>query len=402
MTAPLKKHLVVYVAAVAVACLIFSSLYLVFSLTISLTLTYVLICAIVSVLVFAGEYGTILFATLALFLLSQPFIANFFYPELKTLQPQLSATAAPDPNMLSGLDREITITTDRYGFRVNSPDAYERQFKIFMVGGSTTEQILLDDKKTSSALLERYIANPAYSVINTGLSGIRTLHHIATIQAVRKFRPHVIVILLGVNDWNCALRDTCDHPPALRFDPRVWPLTSIGESLWNWRQPTHRPTAPAQLFPNEYYSNVMGQYASKPKIEIDDNAIARYLLPFSRDLAELRQTCEGLRATCVIATQPNGYKPENFSDPEYVRSLWITPANMDWALTENSLIRVAAAFNAHTRSNSKCGNCLLFDLEKLMNGERRYFYDDVHFNNDGANFFAKELLSFLRRHRLVP
>jgi hypothetical protein len=37
-----------------------------------------------------------------------------------------------------------------------------------------------------------------------------------------------------------------------------------------------------------------------------------------------------------------------------------------------------------------------------MHGERRFFYDDAHFNNVGAEFFADELLVFLRREGLAP
>ena len=101
---------------------------------------------------------------------------------------------------------QITVTTDSNGFRTSTADAYNKKFKIFLVGGSTVEQIDLDDRKTTSASLERGIGNSDYSVINTGVSGLRTVNHVATINAIKRFEPYLIIIQLGVNDWGCALK----------------------------------------------------------------------------------------------------------------------------------------------------------------------------------------------------
>src|SRR5262249_890742 len=136
--------------------------------------------------------------------LSQPLVTRFYVnPDFHTLIPNTTATARIDNGVLRGLDSEITIRIDSNGFRTDLPDAYKKRFKIFMVGGSTMEQIYLNDRKTTAALLEREIENPDYSVINTGVAGLRTLHHIATINEIKKYEPYLIVVLLGINDWQC-------------------------------------------------------------------------------------------------------------------------------------------------------------------------------------------------------
>ena len=71
---------------------------------------------------------------------------------------------------VAGIQR---ITTDTKGFRVTKNIDYESKsaFRIFAIGGSTTEQIFLDDKTTWTHLLqEKFSEHFPVEVINTGVS----------------------------------------------------------------------------------------------------------------------------------------------------------------------------------------------------------------------------------------
>ena len=63
-------------------------------------------------------------------------------------------------NAIPGIHGLQHITTDAKGFRVTPPIDYgtKRGLRIFAIGGSTTEQIYLDDKATWTYLLQTKLA----------------------------------------------------------------------------------------------------------------------------------------------------------------------------------------------------------------------------------------------------
>jgi len=388
-----KRTLVAYAFLVFAPWAIFLTLYEVYTPSLRSSLAYAAALSLAAALLFFSQYGRIVLFTVYAIFISQPLIAPFLALDFHTLPPYFSAVAKNNVELLAGVDPEYTVATDSYGFRSNTPDAYNTKYKIFLVGGSTIEQLAQDNRKTTAALLERGIEIQDYSVINTGLSGLRTVNHVATIDFIKKLKPSLVVIQLGVNDWDCALVDKCISSA---MDPRNWPITVAAFSVtnllrsrgawWSWSDA----------------ATVMGHYDDKVKVELPDSKIAAYLQGFGRDFAKLLRTCETIApATCIITTQPTSYTVDNFADARYRKSLWMTPPYQDWALTEDSLIRISAAYNDYIQKNANCQNCLLFDLARLMHGDRRYFYDDVHFTNAGTKFFADELLDFLRTKELV-
>jgi hypothetical protein len=382
-----KRSLAAYALLAFAPWVIFLALYELYTPSLRSSLVYAAGLSLAAALLFFGEYGRIVLFTLYAIFISQPVIAHFFVFNFHTLQPHYSAVKKNNLELLTGVDPEFIVTTDSYGFRSNTPDAYSKKYKIFLIGGSTTEQLAQDDRKTTAALLEQSLGSSDYSVINTGVSGLRAVNHIATIDFIKKFRPFLVVILLGVNDWSCAVVNKCISSA---MDPRNWPVSEaafsvtnllrLGGAWWSFD--------PATL---------MGRYDQKGKVELPDGKIGADLDDFGRDFTKLLRTCEAIApTTCIITTQPTSYTVENFADPKYRERLWMTPPFQDWALTEESLVRIAAAYNNYIRKNTSCGNCMLFDLARLMDGNRRYFYDDVHFTNDGTKYFADELLDFLR------
>lgn len=388
-----KKTIAAYGLLVIAPWVVFLTLYEVYTPSLRSSLAYAAALSLAAALLFFSEYGRIILFTIYAIFISQPIIAYFLVLDFHTLSPNFSTIKTNNVDLLPGVDPVFTVTTDAYGFRSNTPDAYSAKYKIFMVGGSTTEQITQDNGKTTAALLERGIGSRDYSVINTGLSGLRTINHIATIDFIRKFKPSLVVVQLGVNDWDCALVDKCMSSP---MDPRNWPISEAAFSVTNLLR-LHGARGSSVD-----YATLMGHYDEKRKVELPDSKIAADLQGFGRDFAKLLQTCETIApATCIITTQPTGYTAENFSDPKYRQRLWMTPPFEDWALTEGSLIRIAAAYNNYIRKDTECKNCLLFDLDHLMHCDLRYIFDDVHFTNEGTNFFAETLLDFLQKDGLV-
>jgi len=112
---------------------------------------------------------------------------------------------------IPGISGIQSITTDARGFRtrgvVNYDDA--EPFRIFAIGASTTEEIFLDDKRTWTSQLQGNLnatRQDDIEVINTGLSGLRSGNHLATLKKILHLNPDAAIFLLGANDWNHQIR----------------------------------------------------------------------------------------------------------------------------------------------------------------------------------------------------
>ena len=74
---------------------------------------------------------------------------------------------------------------------------------------------------------------------------------------------------------------------------------------------------------------------------------------------------------------------------------------MDWALTPKSLNSIANEFNSLLGDIIDCRNCYVLKLDEIFAGRTAYLYDDVHFNNKGAQLFAESAFAFLTDKELL-
>ena len=77
--------------------------------------------------------------------------------------------------------------------------------RVISIGGSTTAQPNVDDNKTWSNLVGEEISNftdKNVEVINTGVMGLRAMHHYLSLKRTKIYKPDLIIFLMGINDWN--------------------------------------------------------------------------------------------------------------------------------------------------------------------------------------------------------
>jgi hypothetical protein len=94
--------------------------------------------------------------TFALLIISNFAITPTTLSNAIKLPKNLSQKVQVEGPLLTGFSGISSITTDSHGFRTLNRVNYEKKlekFRIFTIGGSTTEQILLDDHKTWTHLL---------------------------------------------------------------------------------------------------------------------------------------------------------------------------------------------------------------------------------------------------------
>ena len=62
-----------------------------------------------------------------------------------------------------------------------------------------------DNNKMWANLLGKNLANltnKKVEVINTGLPGLRAVHHYVLLKIIKTYNPDLVVFLVGINDWN--------------------------------------------------------------------------------------------------------------------------------------------------------------------------------------------------------
>jgi len=98
----------------------------------------------------------------------------------------------------------ITFTRDRYGLR----GAYDDpgRIDILTIGGSTTNEIFLDDGQTWSAVLAREFerAGKPMVVVNAGVDGQSTVGHLKNFELwfprIPNLKPRYVLAFIGIND----------------------------------------------------------------------------------------------------------------------------------------------------------------------------------------------------------
>jgi hypothetical protein len=323
-----------------------------------------------------------------------------------TLPANMSQTIDVVGDAIPGIQGLQRITTDAMGFRAQPPIDYEhkRGFRIFAIGGSTTEQIWLDDRLTWTHLLQEQLAastGRSVEVINTGLSGVRAVHHLAMLLRILDYTPDCVMFLMGVNDWNKHIREHfgSDYYRREEGKGRLFTWTLLGwalrtATLYGYRTMTRRREhdleGSVRIEDGSYYS---AQNDSLSRPDVRTLAFDDVAPDYRAQVEQIGATCRAAGVPCVFLTQPSGYSP--MSDPEYRRYFWATPPNEDYTLDLTSMAGIAGLYNQYLIRFAREQGHDLIDLAAAMPADIATFSDDVHFTTEGSRRVADVLTDAL-------
>ena len=118
-----------------------------------------------------------------------------------------------------------------------------------------TEELYLDDHKTWTHLLQEGLAaamGTRVEVVNTGLSGLRSPHHLVTLNHISRYQPDLVLILMGVNDWNHQILEAMDenrHGPISWWKAMNYHDTALGFIWRKIREAVSRASTPSESTP---------------------------------------------------------------------------------------------------------------------------------------------------------
>jgi hypothetical protein len=324
-----------------------------------------------------------------LLLVNLIWIPNSDTATLKTLTPNYDMKLRIVGEVMPGFEGINSITTDHLGFRVTSDINYKvaSNYRIFTIGGSTTEQIHVDDQETWSALLEKLLRKAGMinaEVINTGVSGLRAEHYVATQDYVSTLNPDLMIFLVGVNDWNKHIKQTVRRPNQKQKTKNVTINQTI---LYRSAKAVYGILAKSSGGSSLMIQNNHGEYYSAQNNSLNrDKKVAISIDDVDEDYVKFMsliiKKCKSGAYECMFVTQPSAYQKN--IDPQLKKRLWMTPPNEDYTLTLDALSSISKMYNNWLLAFTELHDMPSCDLSSNIYPTFENFYDDVHFNELGS------------------
>ena len=307
---------------------------------------------------------------------------------------------------IPGVSGLISVQTDNKGFRVSKHINYEQPapYRIFTIGGSTTEQIYLDDRQTSSFLLqcklEEFLKQPV-EVINTGVSGLLARNHLATLKKIEKYHPNLVIIMMGANDWNRQIRNHFSKPNSVltalraRYSFEFSPVSKLANHLYNYFK---GPTAGTKVkIENGAWLSEHNNTLSRRAIKYDYEP-QEVSEEFKFYTKELFTKCREGKYKTIIVSQISSYK-ENASN-ELKKYYWSTPPDEDYTLSFKSMVYLANLYNCYLEKEAKSYGFIFCEVDNIP-PTTGYFYDDMHVNKKGSEILADDIFSCIVKNHLI-
>jgi lysophospholipase L1-like esterase len=287
----------------------------------------------------------------------------------------------------SQLDATIVHRKNNIGFRGEDYEAGEDVLRIFTIGGSTTEDVYLTEGKTWSDHLRRLLETnlPGLWLNNAGFTGHSTFgHQILLEDHIVEYEPDVLIFLVGINDVDRPELDT-----ALRSsEPKIFDLAARSElvalalNLYRSSRAVNRKIShnTEGLRESWLVTWEIGEKEKQAAIDYNEGLLDAY----RARLTKLVETSRGIGAEPILMTQPvlygDGIDDRTGLD---LGRISIPPVDGQTAW------KVLQRYNDVTRQVAADHEVLLVDLAIKLPKSSRYFYDTIHFSNEGSAAIAR-------------
>jgi lysophospholipase L1-like esterase len=330
-------------------------------------------------------------------------------------QPDQHYIFYPEPE-LPGMGEMARFTTNNLGFRgsdltIPKPDD---EYRIFMIGGSTTECVYLDDTLAVTHILESNLNQNvpdtiSVEVYGAGKSGDRTYDHIAMIsQRIVHLEPDLIIVFCGINDITAAIYEAdytqMPHGSGQKisfFDLVKYTLTEfqLARRLYYvYKGIFSIPTGDDLLTSISFKSDYKRKVELRRSSPLSDQPPRVDLKPYRENLITIIGLARAHNIRLVFMTQATTWNSQ--VDPDTESWQWGTYKNGVTYRAED-MDKAMSAYNNVMREVAAEYDIPVFDAALFMPKTIDYFYDDCHFNIEGARKAGSLLGSFLMENDLI-
>jgi lysophospholipase L1-like esterase len=319
--------------------------------------------------------------------------------------------SAPDAQLMPGVSGESRFTVNTAGLRGPDDPSDEADFVIIAIGGSTTENIVLDDSEAWPHLLGVGLEDaqdrlPVW-VANAGQSGRNMAEHRELIEALPAAQnADLLVFMVGVNDMLATLAADGGATTEMveerarefrrQIERRPAPTSVARRMAWFRLLSGVRPIRGVEQNPREeFYRDARARRVRGPTVPLPD--LSTGLEEYRARIHQVADRCVAYGRRCLFLTQPSIYRDRLTSRERSL--LWygsVGPyADPRGYLTVQDLGRAIRAFNGTLLDACREDRLECFDIADRVARDTTVFYDDVHFNESGARAVAQRLTSYL-------
>ncbi len=358
------------------------------------------------------------YSTLLLLVLAELVLRAILAPHLVSRttfvnSPGARYTFIADEKCTPGINGKKSFSVNELGLRGPALAKRSDSYKIVTVGGSTTLCADLDDSEEWPNLLMRYMNSKKNQhsvwVANAGAAGHTTVHHLRLIQTLSSIRKaHMLIFLVGINDLATALAlqgQSTQEELERSADHFLQGGLFHGYSYEPY--PFFERLAVFQLAAGAlrgYLQGVRGPVCQEPARR-ERAGTKRVPLPslqaaigeFRDRILNISKECRNLGTRCLFLTQPTIYRG-NLS-PQEEALLWF-----GWIRREGKLQGYASAadlaramdlYNQALLQTCRQNGIECYDLASVVPKNTSAFFDDCHFNENGARIVARSVAEYL-------
>ena len=384
-------------------------------------------------LILSGAAVIIGLAVVELSLRAMPIARHY-----RVLVPNRRITTYPTPPHITGISGPSRYTSNEVGMRGRRwPGDRKGVYRILAVGGSTTQDVYLDDAEAWTALLEKELGRTSDGgevwVGNVGKSGLSARDHAVQVSRLLDQHPqiNVVLVLAGANDVLQALSqgDSYTQPPpitepdaqraqtwrAFEVVPRrlvepedlkglqwyrrtgIWQgLRIVRASMRMRRMARHQAqdsTGASYDTWRAYRRGASELIAQAPKL---DSPLEEY----GRNLRIIAKDAAAHSTRLVLMSQPMIWRA-SMSELEE-RKLWLGgigdfmsgPGHAYY--TTEALAEAMSQYNIYLKDFCSRERIECFDLAAHIPRDTSIYYDDAHYTEHGAQEVAKAVASHFR------
>lgn len=329
------------------------------------------------------------------------YIPSSFYPNQKFTFKSTEG--------LIGIDSITTFSLNNFGYRGDSlkNPKPSNEFRIFLVGGSTTECLYIDDRKSVEAQLQESLNNKNTTfdikVFNAGKSGDFSTDHLAMIShRINHLEPDLIVLFLGINDF----KRTLSNHSYIQMPKKKLKKNILIDFLAAYSQLMRRFI----VFKNNFsvnpqhvvitqetnYKDLVKKTKAMPVVDSIPYFSTKF---FKNNLKSIIGICQTNEVQLVLVTQATTW---NSTVSNRIRDFhWMTAVKDGIRYKEPALEKSINVFNDDIREIGQKEDVYILDLAKKIPKSEEYFYDDCHFNNNGVTYYSDLLAEFISNNLIT-
>ncbi|MCI5056736.1 MAG: SGNH/GDSL hydrolase family protein [Flavobacteriales bacterium] len=342
-------------------------------------------------------------------------IAQKIAPPIKenfVIQPSIDFRYIIDPKITPGIvgtSQFVSTSEGTRNFQLPSPN----DRVVYAMGGSTTECLLLDQKETWSHLLMEKLSETKHVWIgNIGKSGSHTHHHILQLKNLLKQRSKIdeVIFMIGLNDLTFFLVDSSEYldPEPLKTQLQAFNQnTKSDTSKWGlqrlynqFKRKNKKPDVPIyhDKF-NEFYPNLRRRRRNADKVDQLPN-LDNALFVFQQNIDTLVKICTNIGIKPVFINQ--AYMWTDSINQYHKDLIWMGGNGKFMHQINDSYYSLAvlsegmSAFNEALEAKTKDLSVAFIKIDHLLPKDTSVFYDDCHFNENGARLLSDILWSELK------